>query len=199
MQRTLYMSLKCILNSKLWRVALEGYNFFCATTVKNYDMTISTDADDKLESVNEYSQTRIPRKQCDDQIIDFEKSIFASVNSFLRWIRSTASPFCSFYASYLQQTNPQTKAYHLVEQRTGQQKLSTFGPHINYPRPSDKTIYKLVSLAFADASKAHIYEQLRIWTGLLLRKFDQNSSFHCNSWLSYKSKQPVKPVSARKH
>lgn len=103
--------------------ALGKIQFFGIDTVQNDDMTISTDADDKQESWNEHQPAPIRRKQNNEQISDFGKSIFGSTNSSLGRTESAASSFCSFYASCLQQKNLHTKVYHFVEQQTIQQKL----------------------------------------------------------------------------
>lgn len=92
--------------------------FFEINTVQHEDMKVSTDADDKLNFLNEYLLTRIRRKQSDDSKNDFETLVFASTNSSSRWIGSAASLFCLFYASYLQQKAPHTKVCHLVERKS---------------------------------------------------------------------------------
>ena len=80
--------------------------FFGINTIQNTDHTIETDADDKMEAVVEYPFSRMRRKQFDQPLTKIEKSVFASTNSSLGWIGTAASPFCSFYASYLQQKAP---------------------------------------------------------------------------------------------
>lgn len=72
---------------------------FSINTVQNEYMTISTDADHKLESLNEHSPTRVGRKQSDEQKSDFEKPIFVFTKSSLGWIECAPSLFCSSYAS----------------------------------------------------------------------------------------------------
>lgn len=170
--------------------------FFGINTTQNEDMTICTNADDKLNSLNEYSPTRIRRKQSDAPLNDLEKAVFASTNSSLGWIGSAASPFFAFYASYLQQKSPETKVCHLIEQRTILRKLKHVGTTLSYPRPEDKRKYELSLLTFADASKGDTNGQIGVLTGLLVGSFAEDSIFHCTSWLSHKSKRPVKSVPA---
>lgn len=170
--------------------------FFGINTIQKEDMTICTDADDKLDSLNEYSPTRVRRKQSDAPVNDLEKSVFVSINSSLGWMGGAFSPFCSFYASYLQQKSPNIKVCHLTEQQTILRKLKKLGTAINYPRPEDKSEYQIALLAFADASKGDSNGQLGILTGLLVAKLAKDSIFHCTSWLSHKSKRPVKSVPA---
>lgn len=131
----------------------EKLRFFGMSTTKNDDMTISTDADDKPNPLNEYAPTRIRRKQSDAPLNDLEKAIIESTNSSLGWIGSAALPFCSFSASCLQEKSPETKVYHLIEERIILRKLKNVRTTISYPRPEDKNKYELSLLAFADASK----------------------------------------------
>lgn len=141
MQRILCMSSTNIFRLGTVACGPRRIRFSGINAVRNDDMTISTDANDKLESPNENLLTRVCQNQSDEQINDFEKSIFASTNTSLAWTGSAASPFCSSYASYLQQKNPHTNVHRLVEQRAILQKLRKCGAKMSYPRPSEKTTY----------------------------------------------------------
>lgn len=52
--------------------------FFGINTVQNGDLTIETDADDKIDAVVEYPFTRQRRKQYDQPLNKIEKSVFSS-------------------------------------------------------------------------------------------------------------------------
>ena len=91
--------------------------FFGINTRQDEDMTVATDADDNINALTEYALSRHRCKQCDQPINELERSFFASTNSSLGWISTAASPFCSFYSSYLQQKTPNTKVSHFVEQQ----------------------------------------------------------------------------------
>ena len=106
--------------------------FFGINTVQNTDHTIETDADDKMDAVTEYPFSRMRRKQFDQPLNQMEKSVFASTNSSLGWIGTAASPFCSLYASYLQQKAPELKVWHLVEQINIVRKLKKIGSTVAY-------------------------------------------------------------------
>jgi len=125
-----------------------------------------------------------------------EKSAFASSNSSLGWIGTAASPLCSFYSSYLQQKAPGTKVCHLVEQINTIRKLKKLGTTISYPRPVDNQDYEMSILVFSDASRTEESGQLGILTGLLVGKMQNNVIYHPLSWISHKSKRPVKSVPA---
>ena len=170
--------------------------FFDTNTVQSQDMTVATDADDKLNGLMEYALSCPGQKQFDQPINELERSLFASTNSSLGWIGTAASPFCSFYASYLQQKTPETKICHLVEQQNAVRKLKKLGTVINYPRPNDTLEYELSVLVFADASKGNDHGQFGVLTGLLVGELKNNSIYHPISWLSHKSKRPVKSVPA---
>ena len=170
--------------------------FFGINTVQNSDFTIETDADDKLDSVTEYPFSRQRRKQFEQPLNQIEKSVFASTNSSLGWIGTAASPFCSFYASYMQQKAPELKVSHLIEQVNIVRQLKKLGTTIAYPRPSDNSRYELSVLVFADASRIDDCGQLGVVTGLLIGEMKNNSIYHAISWMSHKAKRPVKSVPA---
>ena len=85
---------------------------------------------------------------------------------------------------------------HIVEQQNIVRKLQKLGTKISYPRPTDKTKYDLTILVFADASKGDDHGQLGLITGLLVGEMKNDAIFHTLSWLSHKSKRPVKSVPA---
>lgn len=66
---------------------------------------------------------------------------------------------------------------------------------VKYPCPSDKNI-ELSVLSIASASKCDENEQLGIISGLWIGELTNESIFHVTSWLSHKSKRPVKSVPA---
>ena len=170
--------------------------FFGINTVQEDDMTVVTDANDKLNALTEYVLSRPRRKQFDMSINELEKSFYSSTNSSLGWIGTAASPFCAFYVSYLQEKAPETKVSHIIEQQNAVRKLKKLGKTISFPRPSDKAEYKLSVLVFADASKGDTYGQLGILAGRLVGNFKNSAIYHAVSWISHKSKRPVKSVPA---
>lgn len=170
--------------------------FFGINTEQHEDLTVSTDADDKLKSLVELDISRSRRKEYDAGINEIERAAYASANSSLGWIGTAASPFCSFYSSYLQQKAPNTKVSHLVEQQVIIKKLKKLGTAISYPRPSDKCEQELTVLVFSDASRTDDRGQLGILTGLLVGELKSEAIFHTASWLSFVSKRPVKNVPA---
>ena len=74
--------------------------------------------------------------------------------------------------------------------------MKKFGTTIAYPRPADKEDYQLSVLVFADASRVDECGQLGVLTGLLIGKMKKNAIYHAVSWMSHKSKRPVKSVPA---
>ncbi len=170
--------------------------FFGINTVQSKDFTVTTDADDKMEAVSEYPLTRQRRKEPEMKLNDMERSEFASVNSSLGWIGTAASPLCSFYSSYLQQKAPHTTVSNLTEQISIVRKLKKYGTSISYPRPTDKTKYKLSILVFSDASRVDENGQIGLLAGLLVGEMEKQSICHALSWISHKSKRPVKSVPA---
>lgn len=170
--------------------------YFGINTIQNVDFTVETNADDKLDGVQEYPLSRQRRKEYNEALTKLEKSTFASINSSLGWIGTAASPLCSFYSSYLQQKAPNTKVSHMVEQTNILRKMKKLGTVISYPRPTDKREHELSVLVFADASRVDEAGQLGVLTGLLVGEMKSNSIYHPISWISHKAKRPVKSVPA---
>lgn len=170
--------------------------FFGSNVEQAENFTVRTNADDKLNGLNEYYLSRYRGQQFQQTLNAIEKSHFASTNSSLGWIGSAASPICSFYASILQQKAPETAVSHLVDQINIVRKLQKLGTVKPYPRPTDKNEYELTELAFADASKPSEYGKLGIVIGLLVGDFKQDSIFHTITWMSHKAKRPTKSVPA---
>ena len=170
--------------------------FFGINIEQAEDFTIHTEADEKLNALTEFYLSRPRRKEHKSYLNDIERSFFASTNSSLGWIGTAASPLCSFYASYLQQKAPDTTISDLVEQLNIVRKLKRLGTAISYPRPTDKRDYELSILVFADASKPREHGQIGVLAGLLVGELESGSIFHSLSWISHKSKRPVKSVPA---
>lgn len=85
---------------------------------------------------------------------------------------------------------------HLIEQVNALWKLKKLGTTIAYPRPTDKVIHKLSVLVFTDASRTDDVGRLGVFTGMLIDEMEENAIFHAISWVSHKSKLPVKSVPA---
>ena len=170
--------------------------FFGINTTQNEDLTIKTDANDKLKAVTEYPISRHRRTEPDEVLNSIEKSAFASVNSSLGWIGTSPSPLYALYSSYLQQKAPIIKVSNLVEQINIVRNLKKMATTVSYPRLTDDHKYDLGVLLFADASRTNENGQLGVLAGLLVGELKNNAIYHAVSWRSHKSKRPVKSVSA---
>lgn len=170
--------------------------FFGININQNDDYSIEVNAEDKLLNVNEYKLSPRRKKQYDSYVNEIEKKIFMSTNSTLGWIGSAISPICSYYASYMQQKAPRIKVSHLVEQNNIIRKLKRYGKTVSYQRPPLNTKVELSVLAFSDASKVDENGQLGIICGLLVGDMSEGSVFHPITWLSHKSRRPIKSVPA---
>ena len=170
--------------------------FYGTNVIQLDDFTIEINAEDKMSSISQYEFSRQRRKQIEEPINYLEKNAFMSFNSTLGWIGSTVSPLCSFYSSYLQQKLPGTKVKHIIEQNSIIKKLQKQGTGIVYPRPPLNKEFQLSVVVFADASKSNENGQLGIVTGLLIGDLCEGSVLHNISWISHKSKRPVKSVPA---
>lgn len=170
--------------------------FFGINITQNDDFSIETNANDKLESVKEQILSTRRRKQYEQDVTPVERKQFMSLNSIIGWIGSAISPISSYYASYMQQKAHEIKVSHLVEQNNIIRKLKRFRTSLYYQRPPTNTQVELSVLVFSDASKVDENGQLGMSCGLLVREMNEGSVFHPISWLSHKSRRPVKSLPA---
>lgn len=75
-------------------------------------------------------------------------------------------------------------------------KLKKLGTVISYPRSTDTEMHELTVLVFSEASRSDEAGQLGVITGFLIGEMKNNAIYHPISWLSHKSKRPVKSVPA---
>lgn len=66
-------------------------------------MSVTIQAVDKPQALEQYPMTGIHRRQIDELMNDTERKLFMSINATLGWLEITESPWYSFYSSYLQQ------------------------------------------------------------------------------------------------
>lgn len=170
--------------------------FFGFNTEQAEDFKIQTNEDDKLHEMTEYQISLVRRKKYNEPLNALEKEYFASTNSSIGQIGTTASPICSMYASYLQNKSPSNNVSHMLSQINILRKLKRLGTVITYPRPEDSQKYEMNILVFADASKESQNGQIGVLLGLLIGKFSKGSIFHTISWIYQKLKRSVKSVPA---
>lgn len=122
--------------------------------IQEENFEITTNADDKLYALFEYTLSRERRRNSEKDVNQLERNSFMLLNSSLSWIGTAASPLCSFYSSYLQQKCPNIKVKHISEQSSILRKLKRIGTSIKYVRPTLNLEHKLKVLAFADAPRS---------------------------------------------
>lgn len=169
--------------------------FYGMNIVQNEDMTCSIDANDKLSALEPYPITRLRRRQTEEPLNSVEKSAFMSLNSSLGWLGLAASPFCAFYASHLQQKLPKATVSVLTLQANALRTLKKLQTFICYPRPVGGS-HSVTIAIFADAGRLTDHGQLSYISGLLLGPLQKGSIFHVLSWMSHKSKRPVRSIGA---
>jgi len=109
--------------------------FFGLNISQDTDMSISVDADEKLNSYECYPISRLRRKEVESNLTALEMKSFSSVNSSLGWLGIAASPFCAFYSSYLQQQSSNPTVYNLIAQINSLRLLKKYGTCTSYKRP----------------------------------------------------------------
>jgi len=171
-----------------------NFLFSGLTVTHNEDYTFTIHADEKINACEPYPLDRTRRKQIDENANPVELSAYRSINGIIGWIGAAASPFCSFASSYLQQRLPNVKVRDIITQINMLRQLKRLGSVIQYKRPTDSEKYEVSILIFADANRGKESGQLGFVAGLLIGDFKSGSIFHTLSWISQKSKRPVRSV-----
>jgi len=117
--------------------------FFGLTICQDTDFSVTVHGDCKLNALEAFPIDRNRRKQIDTPLNDIELQAFRSVNSSIGWLGISASPFCSLYASYLQQKAPMPLVRDLVCQINSIRTLKKLGTTIRFKRPPGQDEYKI--------------------------------------------------------
>lgn len=94
------------------------FRFYEINLTEKTDLTLHKNSNEKCNGLTPYPIGRHLRKQYDETLNAVEKSSFESTKSVAEWIETAASPFSSFYTSYLQQKVPNLRVHHFIEQTT---------------------------------------------------------------------------------
>ena len=164
------------------------------TVIQSDDYTFQVHADDKISASEPYQLDRNRRKKIDEPANAVEFSAFRSVNGVIGWIGATALPFCSFSSSYLQQCLPYVKVRDIITQVNVLRDIKRFGSVIQCKRNLDSKAYQLSILIFADANRGKETVQLGFVAGLMIGDLESGSILCTISWISQKSKRPVRSV-----
>ena len=159
-------------------------------------MSSTIDGDEKLNALETYPLTRSRRRQQSEPLSSIERSCFMSVNSSIGWLGMTASPMFAFYASHLQQMLPQSNISCITAQARYLSVLKKFGTLISYPRPPLNEELSVTVCVFADAGRLQDHGQLSFLCGVLLGPLVIDAPFYTVSWISHKSKRPVRSTAA---
>lgn len=98
--------------------------------------------------------------------------------------------FCSFQASRLQQILPQVTVMEL-KQAVALREHKQKGTTVSNPCPPSRT-HEVSVLVFSDAGRLQDYDQLSYLAGILIGPVAKDSTFYTISWMSHKSKRPVR-------
>jgi len=168
--------------------------FYGLIIAQDDDMSITIHGDEKLNALQSYPLSRTRRKEVSDALSAIELKAFRSTNSSLGWLGIAASPFCSFYSSYLQQKGANPTVQDIIAQTNILRVLKKLGTSISYKRPDTGKEFVPRIVMFADASRKSDTGQLCYVGGLMLGDLNSDATFHTISWASHKSKRPVKSI-----
>lgn len=170
--------------------------FYGLDITQHDDYTSSIKGDEKLTALESVPLTRSRRREINEQMNEIEKSSFMSVNSSLNWLGITASPLCSFYASFLQQRLPLNTVANLTLQSAVLRKLKRFGTTITYTNPPRNKHYNVSVVVFADAGRIEESAQISTLSGVLIGPLEKGSVYYTLNWSSHKSRRPVRSIGA---
>lgn len=173
-----------------------SFKFYGISMSQDEDLSSSVNADEKLNLIDSFPLSRVRRRQCNSSLTSVEMSAFMSVNSSIGWLGIAASPFCAFYASHLQQKMPKATVEAIMSQIRYLRLLKQLGTCIVFPSPPRRGSFTVSVLVFSDAGRTVDHGQLSYVAGLLLGPMSEGSLFYTMSWMSHKSKRPVKSIGA---
>lgn len=104
----------------------------------------------------------------------------------------TVSPFASFAASCLQQTDGSAKVKEVIKQLNILSNTKEFGTVSQFRLPKTPGEYYPSILVLSDAARRSDCGQLEFIPGLLLAPVKKGSVFHLISWSSHQPKRPAK-------
>lgn len=175
-----------------------SFSFFGLTILQNEDGSIQIRGDEKLNKLEPHPISWLRRKETDEPLNAVEAFSFGSLNGSLGFIGNSASPFCSFATSFLQQRRAKPLVRDLVCQINMLRELKQHGTTVSFIRPTDNSDYQLSILVFSDAGRLKDSDsgQLGFIAGLVVGPIDKHSIFHTLSWNSHKSCRPVRSIGA---
>lgn len=121
---------------------------------------------------------------------------FRSLNSSPGWLGIAASQLCAFYSSYLQHRVPTASFSDLFLQIESLRHLRKLGLSIFYTIPPSGSGLGASILVFSDARKKVDPGQTSVLAGLLFGEAEKDNVLHGFSWISQRSKHPVKFIGA---
>lgn len=98
--------------------------YFGINIIQHEDFTVTVNGDDELDALGAYSISRICRRNYLEPLNPPEVKSFASINSSVKWLGITVSPFCSLFSSLFQQLAPTGTVGDLCKQSSRLNKLN---------------------------------------------------------------------------
>lgn len=136
--------------------------FYGNNIIQEEHFSVSIHSDDKLQSLEPYPLSRTRRRQIDERMDNVEKKafLFLSLNASIGCLDITAAPFCSLYASYLQQKISPCRVSALGLQYRALGTLKKHGTQMKYSPQSTKEKSDIAIVSFVDASHSNASSHL---------------------------------------
>lgn len=117
-----------------------------------------------------------------------------SINASFGWLRNTASPLWSFYASYLQQKISNHHTTALVSQSSILRPLQEYGTLSRYITSTTNNSNGITVVTFPDARHSSESSHISYIIGIVVCKIQKSSIFNILFYLSHHSPPKSTPV-----
>lgn len=108
-------------------------NFFSMNLLQHDDMSVQISADNNLNRISSMQISRLRRGETDSSSNLIERQRNASVKASLGWLHITISPFCTDFASRLQQVSRTTTIHDYCAQASGLRNYQSLGATCLFP------------------------------------------------------------------
>lgn len=179
-------------NFTLWTIAHypNTMRFYGLNITQYEDYVVHIDRNDKLDSLCSNPISRMEHRGLDSDLNKIYLSSIMSLYSSIGWLGLSASSFCSFYASELQQKMQIQKVKYLLFQINYVKKLQNLGSKTTFSRPLIPNNILPTVLIFSDVGIKIYHGKIAFLSGILFGDFKIYSLFHGLSWISQNSRRP---------
>lgn len=170
--------------------------FYVLNIIQADYFTVTIDGVYTLKSSSLFNLSRSSRKESGAVLNKIEVASYMYFNSTIGWFGKSASPFWSFYDSYLQQKMPYPTAKDMVCMIKALTNIQKLGTTISFSSPSMTTKITPSILIFAYTGRICDHGQLFFVSDILFGELQKESMFQTLLWMSHKSNRPFNYIAS---